>query len=264
MNIPEFKASKVNNKKTSWVTCYDYSSALILKQSPIDGVLIGDSVAMTVYGHINTLSATTEMIARHTSGVAKALQGSPLIIVADLPFLSVRKSLDYLLEDVSQLMIAGAHAIKIEGLKGNEAKIHFLVESGVPVMGHLGLTPQFINQFGGFKVQGKAEKQADEILKDAIEMEKQGCFALVLECVPSKLAEQIQSHLTIPVIGIGAGASTDGQILVWQDLLGYPSHHKPKFVRYFANHQKEALNALSQYHEDVINQSFPSPLETYS
>lgn len=264
MNIPEFKESKRTGKKSSWVTCYDYSSALILKQSPIQGVLIGDSVAMTIYGHVNTLNATTEMIARHTSAVAKALEGTSIMIVADLPFLSVRKSLDYLLVDVTQLMQAGAHAVKIEGLRGNESKIQYLVESGIPVMGHLGLTPQFINQFGGFKVQGKSEQQAEAILNDALEMQKQGCFALVLECIPSSLASLIQSQLSIPVIGIGAGSSTDGQILVWQDLLGYPSPHKPKFVRYFANHQKEALHALTQYHNEVLQQSFPSPLETYS
>jgi 3-methyl-2-oxobutanoate hydroxymethyltransferase len=263
MSIPNFIKTKQNKEKSSWITCYDFSSAKIVAQSDITGVLIGDSVVMTLYGHDTTLTATTELIAQHTEAVAKGLRGSKKIIIADMPFLSFRGSLDRTLKSVETLMKAGAHGVKIEGALGNLTTISSLVESGIPVMGHLGLTPQSLHSLGGFKVQGKDSLAQKQLLQQASDLEKAGCFALVLECVPSSLGLKITETVQIPVIGIGAGPATDGQILVWQDLLGIPSPYSPKFVRAFGQQQKETLKSLQEYHECVTTSQFPSQEESY-
>lgn len=262
MNIPEYIKTK-SGVKTTWVTCYDYPCAKIIADSNIDGVLIGDSVAMAVYGFENTLHATTEMIAAHTAAVARGLQGSNKLIVADLPFLSYRSSLEHLMSNALLLMRSGAHALKLEGAQGHLNYVTHLVQSGVPIMGHLGLTPQSLHQLGGFKVQGKSLTEGECILNDARDLERAGCFALVLECVPQALAAEITKALSIPVIGIGAGSHTDGQILVWHDLMGYPAEHKPKFVRNFANTQKLASEALDLYCKAVTQKQFPNSTESY-
>lgn len=261
MTIPEYIKTK-SIRKSSWVTCYDYPSAQIIQSSPIDGVLVGDSLAMTIFGDPNTLKATTELIASHTQAVAKGLNEKK-ILIADLPFLSYRGSLDKLIDHVLLLMQSGAHGIKLEGAKGNIKVIEHLVESGIPVMGHLGLTPQSIHQLGGFKVQGKTPEQWNTLIHEAQLLEKAGCFSLVLECVPFELAKEITQTLKIPVIGIGAGHETDGQILVWHDMMGYPSVYTPKFVRCFGNVQTLMSEALASYHDNVINKAFPSPEESY-
>lgn len=261
MNILNFKSKKNSGEKISFVTCYDYSSARILNASNVDAILVGDSLAMTMYGEKSTLPATVELMAQHIAAVSR---GAPdKFIVGDLPFLSYRMSLGENMAAVATVMRAGAHAVKLEGVSGNEHLIQHIVESGVPVMGHLGLTPQSVHQMGGYRVQGREETQAGLIAEQAQDLEDLGCFSLVLECVPHSLARKISESLIIPTIGIGAGPDTDGQVLVWQDMLGLNSDFKPKFVRQYLDGQKLILTALNQYADDVRKQKFPSPDESY-
>ena len=189
MNITELKKRKSEGQKLSMVTCYDYWSAKIINESQIDFVLVGDSSAMVMHGFEDTIPATIEMIATHVAAVRR---GAPKkFIIADLPFLSFRGDLSQNLSSVRQLMQAGAHAVKLEGFDGNAELVQHLTQSGVPVMGHVGLTPQFVNAFGGFKVQGRAEEQRHKILTEARGLEDAGCFSVVLECVPGDLATEI-------------------------------------------------------------------------
>lgn len=254
MNILEFRASKLK-RKISMVTCYDYTSAKILAASSVDSILIGDSSAMVMHGYPNTLLADTSMLSAHVQAVAK---GAPQkFIIADLPFLSYKKSLSESIDTVQVLMRAGAHAVKLEGAYGNEELIKILVESGVPVMGHIGLTPQHIHALGGFKVQGKTEELAEEIFQQALILEKAGCFSIVLECIPSKLAARITEALSIPTIGIGSGPFVDGQVLVFQDLLGLQKDFKPKFVKSYLNGFELIQKAVDDYVREVSEGHFP-------
>lgn len=256
MNILEFKQRKQNQQKIAVVTCYDYPSACMVAESNIKCVLVGDSVAMTVHGHNNTLMATIDMMALHTEAVARGL--TKQFLIADLPFLSHRISIEHTMKDVKRLMQAGAQAIKIEGADLDTCStISHIVHSGVPVMGHIGLTPQSVHQLGGFKVQGKDQHQADKLIQQAKSLERAGCFALVIECVPNELAKLITQSISIPTIGIGAGTDTDGQVLVWHDLLGL-QNFLPKFAKRFINSKELLLNALNSYSQEVEMQSFPS------
>ncbi len=261
MNINQLMAKSQQGDKLSMVTCYDHASARIINQSEVDMILVGDSAAMVMHGETSTLPIDTATMALHTRAVVK---GAPnKFIVADMPFMSFRKSLDANMQAVEQLMKTGAHAIKLEGVLGNEALIKHIVQSGVPVMGHLGLTPQSINQFGGFKVQGRDEAAAQAIIDQVKMLQELGAFAVVLECVPSALTARIVSEADIMTIGIGAGPETDGQVLVMHDLLGYPSDFQPKFVRQYLNTEalfKQAFNAFAQ---DVKSGEFPSEEEGY-
>jgi 3-methyl-2-oxobutanoate hydroxymethyltransferase len=196
-----------------------------------------------------------------TQAVAKGL-GQQLLI-ADLPFLSFRMGLEPAVRAAGALMAAGAHAVKLEGFIGNLELITHLVNSGIPVMGHLGLTPQFVHSLGGYRVQGRDTTTAETILHGAHELEKAGCFSLVLECVPSSLAHTITKQIHIPTIGIGAGPDTDGQILVWQDLLGMNTDFQPKFVRRYMNGAEQITTALQNYVTDVRKNNFPNPTESY-
>ncbi len=259
--IHDFQKAKLEGQKISMVTCYDASSARILDKSNIDCVLIGDSLAMVMHGFETTLTATLEMMELHTAAVARTCKSK--FLIADMPFLSYRKSLDSNMEAVQRLMQAGAHAVKLEGAAGNLDLIKHIVDSGVPVMGHLGLTPQSFHQLGGFKVQGKESEQKDWILQSAMELSHAGCFSIVLECVPNSLAQEITESLKIPTIGIGAGLGVDGQVLVWQDLLGMNSEFRPKFVRSFANLENDISNALNQFHSSVQEKSFPAIEESF-
>lgn len=261
MNIHDFKTKKEKGEKISVITCYDYTSARILNSTQIDAILVGDSLAMTMYGERTTLPATIEHMILHTQAVARG--ASQKFIIGDLPFLSYRKSLSKSMSAVGALMGAGAHAVKLEGLFGNEELIEHIVQSGVPVMGHLGLTPQSVNQLGGYRVQGREHDQAEQIVHGALELEKRGCFSIVLECIPSSLARKISEKLQIPTIGIGAGPDTDGQVLVWQDMLGMNSDFKPKFVREYLSGEKLIAQAMDQYAQDVKRGTFPSPKESY-
>lgn len=255
MNISQLCQQKKNGKKTILITCYDYTFAKIIDQTHIDGVLVGDSGAMVMHGHHDTTTASVDMISWHTQAVRRGITNK--FILSDLPFLSYRLSLNKTMHAVQQLMQAGAHAVKLEGAIGNCKTIRYIVDSGVPVIGHIGLTPQFIHQLGGYKVQGKNNRSADNLLQQAKTLQDAGCSALVLECVPSELGQLITNSLQIPTIGIGAGPHTDGQILVLQDALGLTSDFKPKFAKSFANGFELFKQALDNYVNQVNTAVYP-------
>ena len=254
-NINLFQNLKNDNKKISMITCYDFTFAQIINNSDINCILVGDSAAMTMHGHPNTICADIAMMEAHTKAV---VNGAPdKFVIADLPFLSYRKDLTSNMNSIHRLMQAGASAVKLEGADGNLDLIKHIVESGVPVMGHIGLTPQAVHQLGGFKVQGKTKSAQDMLKQQAIDLESAGCFAIVLECVPEDIAKEITNILNIPTIGIGAGNNTSGQVLVLQDLLGLNKNFKPKFVKKFAQGYDWALNAINDFHSEVRDQTFP-------
>lgn len=255
MTILEFQRKKRENEKISMVTCYDYTSAKLLAQTSVDCLLVGDSVAMTMHGYQHTLYATVEMMSTHTAAVSRGAGGK--FIVSDLPFMSYRKSLSDNMLAVQALMQSGASAIKLEGADGNIEFIKHTVESGVPVMGHLGLTPQSVHQLGGYKVQGKSDAAAEKLMQDALALQQAGCFCIVLECVPAELAAETTRVLDIPTIGIGAGADTNGQVLVYQDLLGMDKSFKPKFVKSYLDGSDQIRQAVELYIKDIHTGEFP-------
>lgn len=258
MNINDFKRRIDQQQKITMLTCYDYPSARILSDSNVDCALVGDSVAMVVHGYENTIMATMEMMVLHTKAVARGLKNK--FLISDLPFLCHRASKAETINNVKQLLQAGAHAVKIEGADVDVYEtINHLVASGIPVMGHIGLTPQSVHQIGGYVVQGKNDNQALALLDQAKHLEKAGCFGLVIECVPSTLAKAITHELTIPTIGIGAGSETDGQVLVWHDMLGLQTELKPRFVKQFVQGKNLLLEGINQYVEQVTTSHFPSP-----
>lgn len=259
--VLELKKFKGSEKKISMVTCYDHWSAQILAQTPVDCLLVGDSVSMVVHGFESTTSATLKMMELHTAAVARAKTGK--LIISDLPFLAHRKGKKQLMKAVDRLVKAGAQAIKVETAPGQEKLVQYLTESGVPVIGHLGLTPQYVHQLGGYKVQGKTQDSYNKIFQHAIELEKAGCHAVVLECVPRSLAQKITQKLKIPTIGIGAGLDVDGQVLVLHDLLGFNQNFKPRFVRNFAQGGHWLKEAVTNYSQSVTQKSFPNLEESF-
>lgn len=261
MNVLTFQKHKEVQEKISMVSCYDYTSAALLNQSDVTALLVGDTLAMLMHGHKTTIPATVDMMVMHTLAVVK---GAPdKFVVADMPFLSYRKGLVHAMEVVEKLIQTGAQAIKLEGVSGNLELIHHIVESGIPVMGHIGMMPQLVNQFGGFRLQGKDEKIGEKIFNQAKLLEQAGCFSVVLECVPAALGKKITKTLHIPTIGIGAGPHTDGQILVFHDLLGFNQAFKPKFLKTYLDGSTLILEALNRYHREVVDGKFPSELESY-
>jgi len=260
-NIDQFKKMKKTQSKITVVTCYDFWSAKIINETNIDAVLVGDSAAMVMHGFADTTHATIEMMEFHVTAVRRGLRNK--FLIADLPFLAHRKGVELLMNSVDRLIKAGANAVKIEGANENLESIKYVVDSGVPVMGHLGLTPQSINQFGGFRVQGRENESSERLLNDAKALEKAGVFAIVLELVPKLLAAKISKVLSIPTIGIGAGNETAGQVLVLQDLLGVDNNFNPKFLRKYLNGFEMIKDALNLYNEDVKSQVFPSEEESY-
>jgi len=260
-SVLEFAKAKAEGRKISMVTCYDASFARLLEASAVDCLLVGDSAAMVMHGHADTLAATVDLMALHTAAVRR---GAPTrFLVADLPFLSFRKGVPAALDAVAALMRAGANAVKLEGVAGHEDVIAAISGSGVPVMGHLGLTPQSVHALAGFRVQGRTEDDAARIQEDARRLEELGCFSLVLECVPASLASAITASLQIPTIGIGAGAGCDGQVLVLQDLLGLSDGFHPKFLRTYADGFEQFRDAFDRFDRDVKTGSFPSAAESY-
>jgi len=260
-SVLDFAAAKAEARKISMVTCYDASLARVLEASAVDCLLVGDSAAMVMHGHPDTLAATVELMAMHTAAVRR---GAPTrFLVADLPFLSYRKGVPAALDAVAAMMRAGAQAVKLEGVQGHEEVITAIVGSGVPVMGHLGLTPQSVNALAGFRVQGRSEDDAARILADARRLEELGCFSLVLECVPASLAAKITRALSIPTIGIGAGAECDGQVLVLQDLLGLSNGFRPKFLRTYFDGFGQVRDAVDRFDRDVKQGAFPAAAESY-
>jgi 3-methyl-2-oxobutanoate hydroxymethyltransferase len=262
LNVLEFEGMKRELRKIRLVTCYDSWSAKIVDQSDVDCVLVGDSCAMVMHGFPSTVHATLEMMTLHTAAVSRSMRTK--FLIADMPFLSFRKGEQAALDAAGDLVRAGAHAVKLEGVWGHESAVEKIVGSGIPVMGHIGLTPQSIHGFGGFRVQGREEETARDLVAQAKKLEELGVFSLVLECVPSALAEEITKLLKIPTIGIGASSATDGQVLVLQDLLGMNSGFKPKFLRQFMNGEQSLKEALDAYGKAVREGTFPLEKESYA
>lgn len=257
-----FKNAKKNGERLAMLTAYDYSTAKLMDETGINGILVGDSLGNVILGYEDTISVTIEDMIHHGAAVARGTKNA--LVVIDMPFMSYQTSVYDALVNAGRLMKEGrAGAVKLEGGKNICPQIEAITKAGIPVMGHLGLTPQAINAFGGFKVQGKTQEAAEQLLEDALAVEKAGAFALVLECVPRKLADIITEKLTIPTIGIGAGNGCDGQILVYQDLLGMFSDFTPKFVKKYANVGEIMKDAFSAYIEDVKQGAFPEKKHEY-
>ena len=260
--ILDFKKAKENDERISMLTAYDYSSAKLIDEAGIDAILIGDSLGMVSLGYEDTLSVTMEDMIHHTKAVARATKNA--LVVADLPFMSYQTSVYDAVYNAGRLIKEGrAHAVKLEGGIEMCDRIEVIVKSSIPVMAHIGLTPQSVNALGGFKVQGKDEKAAKALIEAAKAVEKAGAFAVVLECVPAKLAEIVTKELNIPTIGIGAGAQCDGQVLVYQDMIGMFSGFTPKFVKKYANIGDMMKEAFEEYNKEVKNGSFPSQEHTF-
>jgi 3-methyl-2-oxobutanoate hydroxymethyltransferase len=259
--LNDFIQAKNEGRKLSMVTCYDYTFARLMARSAIDAILVGDSAAMVMHGHDSTLHARVDLMRLHTEAVARG--AGDKFVIADMPFLSFRKGVGEALDAVHLLMSAGAQAVKLEGVDGHEDVIGRLVQSGVPVMGHLGMQPQSVHAYGGFRVQGRTEEQAERIRRQAGALQDLGAFAIVLECVPACLAQKITNGLRIPTIGIGAGAGCDGQVLVLQDLLGLNVDFHPRFARSFCDGAGLVLDALAHFDEAVKSGTFPASAESY-
>lgn len=259
--VADFARAKQDRRRISMVTAYDAWSARLVARSNVDAILIGDSVAMVVHGEPTTVNATVELMALHTRAVARS--GVETFRITDLPFLSYRKDLADAMRAVESLVQSGAHAVKLEGVDGHEHVVRHIVQSGVPVMGHIGLTPQSVHQLGGFRVQGKTDEQAALLVRQARALEGLGCFAIVVECVPADVAERITDAVHVPTIGIGAGSGTDGQVLVLFDLLGI-GPTPPRFVRQYVEAEATLVDALNRFDADVKEARFPSAVESYS
>jgi 3-methyl-2-oxobutanoate hydroxymethyltransferase len=253
MTTLDFAAYKKDGRKISMVTCYDATFAKIIDKTDIDTILIGDSASMVMHGESTTIPTKMEWMEEHTRSVRN---GTSKFIVADMPFLTTRKGQDYATDCAGRLLVAGANSVKIEGVFGQEKILEHLALSGIPVMAHLGLTPQFYQAFGGHKMQGKTEEAAEKIIEEAKLAEKVGCFSLVLECIPKDLAKKITESVGIPTIGIGAGRDCDGQVLVLQDMLGM-SGFKPRFVKQYMDGLSLITGALNEYAREVSAAAFP-------
>jgi 3-methyl-2-oxobutanoate hydroxymethyltransferase len=260
-SLQAFAQYKRDGRKIAMVTCYDAWSARIIAASHVDCILVGDSAAMVVHGHDTTLPATTEMIAMH---IAAVRSGAPhAFVIGDFPFLAQRQGIPHAVATAEVLMRAGAQAVKIEGVRGHEDVIRALVEAGVPVMGHLGLTPQSVHGLGGYKLQARTARAARQLVDDARRVEALGAFALVLEVVPAEVADDVTAALEIPTIGIGAGRHTSGQVLVLQDLLGFETRFHPRFVRRYMDGSRLIQDALDRYAADVRGEHFPNDEESH-
>ena len=245
------------------LTAYDYPTARLLDEAGIEVVLVGDSLGMVMLGHETTLPVTVEEMLHHTRAVRKGTKRA--LVVADMPFGSYHADIaESVRNAVRFVKEAGAEAVKVEGGERRLELIARLTESEIPVMGHVGLTPQSVNEFGGFRVQGRDAEDAEKITRQAHALEELGCFSLVLECIPAPLAARITRELTIPTIGIGAGPCTDGQVLVLQDLWGVAGGHSPRFVRRYIDGETMLTDALDRYDADVKGGQFPSAAESYS
>lgn len=261
--VSTFKEQKAKGEKISMLTAYDYSTAKLMDEAGINGILVGDSLGMVVLGYEDTLPVTMEDMIHHTAAVCRGAKNT--LVVGDMPFMSYQVSVEEAVYNAGRLMKEGrCQAVKLEGGASVCPQIRAITNASIPVMAHIGLTPQSINAFGGFKVQGKSEEAAKKLLEDAKAVEEAGAFAVVLECVPAKLAELISKSISIPTIGIGAGAGCDGQILVYQDMLGLFSDFTPKFVKKYANVGEMMTQAFRDYIADVQEGSFPAPEHTFA
>jgi len=260
-SILEFYKAKKENRKISIISTYDYWSAKLCEEAGIDAILVGDSLGMVIQGKDTTIPVTLDEMIYHTKAVRR---GAPnTFIIVDMPFLSYHISVEDTIKNAGKIIKeTGANAVKLEGGEAIADIVYKLTSLGIPVMGHLGLTPQFINILGGYKVQGKTEESAEKIKKEAKILEEAGTFSVVLEAVPSKLAKEITDMLSIPTIGIGAGKDTDGQVLVFHDLIGI-FEKTPKFVKRYLEAGNLIKNALKQFDKEVKEKQFPSEEHSY-
>jgi 3-methyl-2-oxobutanoate hydroxymethyltransferase len=255
VTVPAVRAMK-GKSRVGMLTAYDYPSAKVADAAGADILLVGDSLGMVVLGYPDTLSVTVDDMLHHTRAVARGTKSA--LIVGDMPYLSYHVSVEESVRNAGHFIQAGAHAVKIEGAKPSRIKaIEAILDAEIPVMGHIGLTPQSVNALGGFKLQGKNAEDARRLLDEAVSLERAGCFSIVLECVPSELAALITEQITIPTIGIGAGPACDGQVLVFHDVLGIYDGHTPKFVRQYAHIAQDMQAALEGYLADVRSGAFP-------
>ncbi|MDN4074537.1 3-methyl-2-oxobutanoate hydroxymethyltransferase [Fictibacillus terranigra] len=258
-----FIAMKQQSEKIAMITAYDYPSAQLAEQAEVDMILVGDSLGMVVLGYDSTVPVTVEDMIHHARAVKR---GAPnTFIVTDMPFMSYHAGRAETVKNAMRIMQeTGSHALKLEGGKSVIETIGFLVEAGVPIVGHLGLTPQTAGVLGGYKVQGRAAKEAKQLLQDALAIEAAGAFSLVLECVPKQLSQLVAESVKIPVIGIGAGSSADGQVLVYHDLVGYGFHHVPKFVKMYAHCAEGMKKGIEGYIAEVKKGTFPAEEHSFT
>ncbi len=257
-----FASHKRKGRKIVMLTAYDLTSALIARDGGADALLVGDSVGMVVLGHANTLPVTVDDMVHHCAAVSRARTGVP--VIADMPYGSFHVSADETVRHAIRLVKeGGVSAVKVEGGRTRGPVIEALLDAEIPVMGHVGLTPQSVHKLGGFKVQGRGRGAAERLLDDAAYLEELGCFAVVVECVPAELAGRISAQLTIPTIGIGAGPDCDGQILVFHDLLGLFDGLRPKFVKRYAELGRDAVAAVKSYGDEVREGVFPGPEHSF-
>jgi 3-methyl-2-oxobutanoate hydroxymethyltransferase len=261
MTIPEFQRYKHDKKKLIVVTAYDALFTRIVEQGGIEAILVGDSLGVVVQGKTNTLSVTMDDMLYHTKLVAGAAQRA--LVIGDMPFMSYQAGSEDALRNAGRFLQSGAQAIKLEGGAVVADHVAAMTSIGIPVMGHIGMTPQSVHRYGGYKVQGKESDHALVLLNDAKALEAAGAFAIVLEAIPAELAKTITEQVAIPTIGIGAGPHCDGQVLVLYDLLGLFDEFVPKFVKPYAHLKADALQALRRYKEEVEQGKFPSDSESY-
>ncbi|NPV28701.1 MAG: 3-methyl-2-oxobutanoate hydroxymethyltransferase [Firmicutes bacterium] len=253
---------KAKGEKITLLTAYDYPTARLLDEAGIDILLVGDSVGNVILGYENTLAVTMDEIIHHTRAVARGARRA--FVVGDMPFLSYQVSIAEAIRNGGRfLQEGGAQGVKLEGGRERAETVRALVETGIPVMGHLGLTPQSVHQLGGYRVQGRTEEAARRLIEDALILEEAGIFALVLECVPAKVAAEVTSRLRVPTLGIGAGPACDGQVLVTHDLLGLTGRKVPKFVKQYANLCEQITAAIRDFQAEVREGKFPGPEHCY-
>lgn len=257
-----FKKKKQNGEKITMLTAYDYSTARLEDEAGVDSILVGDSLGMVMLGYENTLSVTMEDMIHHSRAVARGAKNA--MVVTDMPFMSYQTSVYDAVVNAGHLVKDGnADAVKLEGGVKFKEHIRAIVDASIPVMGHVGMTPQSVNAFGGFKVQGKSVSDARHVIEDAKAVEEAGAFAMVMECVPADLAKYIAGLVNIPIIGIGAGNGCDGQVLVYQDMLAMYSDFTPKFVKKFGNIGDEMKKCFEKYCEEVKSGAFPAKEHTF-
>lgn len=255
--VVTFKQAKEKGEKLTMLTAYDYSTAKLIDEAGINAILVGDSLGMVVLGYEDTLSVTMEDMIHHSAAVSRGIKDT--LLITDMPFMSYQTSVYDAVVNAGRLMKEGrAGAVKLEGGAEFAEHISAIVKASIPVMGHIGLTPQSVNAFGGFKVQGKTNEAAQKLIDDAKALEKAGVFAIVVECVPAELGKAITEAVSVPVIGIGAGKYCDGQVLVYQDMLAMYDKMKPKFVKAYANIGEQMIEAFKAYDSEVKSGAFPT------
>ena len=257
-----FKQAKETGEKLTMLTAYDYSTAKLIDSAGVNSILVGDSLGNVILGYEDTIPVTMEDMIHHSAAVSRGTKDA--LLVVDMPFMSYQVSVEDALINAGRLMKeGGADAVKLEGGHRVCPQIKAITEAGIPVCAHIGMTPQSVNAFGGFKVQAKSEEAAKLLIEEAIAVEEAGAFAVVMECVPARLAELVTKKVSIPTIGIGAGAGCDGQVLVYADLLGMFSDFVPKFVKQYASVGQIMKDAIKEYINDVKNSAFPADEHTF-